>query len=47
MISRANLGEIHLRLAMQAWETAASAVPGDTLLQRKLQAAREITNLRR
>lgn len=45
--ARANLGEIHLRLAMQAWQAAASAVPGDALLQRKLQAAREITNLRR
>jgi Flp pilus assembly protein TadD len=45
--ARANLGEIHLRLAMQAWEAAASAVPDDTLLRRKLQAAREITNLRR
>jgi Flp pilus assembly protein TadD len=45
--ARANLGEIHLRLAMQAWQAAAAAQPHDLLLQRKLQAAREIANLRR
>lgn len=42
-VARANLGEIYLRLAIQSWEAAASAVPGDKGLQRRLQLARELT----
>jgi Flp pilus assembly protein TadD len=45
--ARANLGEIHLRLALQAWEAAAAALPGDTLLRRKIEVARELAGLRR
>lgn len=41
-VARRNLGDIHLRLALQAWETAAQALPADTALQRKLQVAREL-----
>lgn len=37
-----NLGEIHLRLAIRAWEAAASAVPLDAGLARRLQLAREL-----
>jgi len=42
LLARANLGQIYLRLAVQAWETAASAMPGDAALQRRLKAAREL-----
>lgn len=36
--ARINLGQIHLLLAAQAWEQAASAPGADASLQRKLQA---------
>jgi len=42
LAARQNLGDIHLRLALQAWETAASATPADAGLQRKLRLAREL-----
>ncbi|WP_425259446.1 tetratricopeptide repeat protein [Rubrivivax sp. RP6-9] len=41
-VARRNLGDIHLRLALQAWETAAQQLPADAALQRKLQVAREL-----
>jgi Flp pilus assembly protein TadD len=41
-VARANLGEIHFRLAVQAWETAASAQPDNAALQRRLRSAREL-----
>jgi len=41
--ARANLGEVYLRLALQAWETLAAATPGDPALQRRLKLARELT----
>ena len=40
--ARLNLGDVLLRLALQAWETAAAAAPPDAALQRKLQLAREL-----
>jgi Flp pilus assembly protein TadD len=40
--ARANLGQIHLMLAVQAWEMAASAGPIDPPLQRKLEGARAL-----
>jgi len=40
--ARQNLGDIHLRLALQAWSEAAAAMPGDGALQRKLRIAREL-----
>jgi Flp pilus assembly protein TadD len=40
--ARANLGHVHLMLAVQAWEMAASSGPIDTALQRKLDAARAL-----
>jgi Tfp pilus assembly protein PilF len=40
--ARLNLGDVLLRLALQAWETAAAAEPPDTALQRKLRLAREL-----
>jgi Flp pilus assembly protein TadD len=40
--ARANLGQIHLMLAVQAWEQAASAGPIDPPLQRKLEGARAL-----
>ncbi len=42
VLARANLGEIHLRLAAQAFERAASAAPGDAALQRRLRLVREL-----
>lgn len=42
LAARQNLGDIHLRLALQAWETVAAANPGDTSLQRKLKLSREL-----
>ncbi len=42
--ARQNLGDIYLRLAMQAWDIAAEAVPGDLGLQRKLRLARELVS---
>ncbi len=40
--ARANLGEVHLMLAVQAWEQAASAGPLDARLMRRLDAARAL-----
>ena len=40
--ARMNLGDVLMRLALQAWETAAAAAPADALLQRKLELAREL-----
>jgi Flp pilus assembly protein TadD len=40
--ARANLGQIHLMLAVQAWEAAASTGPIDPSLQRKLESARSL-----
>lgn len=40
--ARANLGEVHLMLAVQAWEQAAAAGPLDTRLMRRLEAARSL-----
>jgi Flp pilus assembly protein TadD len=39
-LARANLGQVHLMLAVQAWELAAADGPPDAALQRKLQGAR-------
>lgn len=39
---RANLGHVHLLLAVQAWEQLAASGPVDTALQRKLEAARAL-----
>ncbi len=40
--ARVNLGQIHLWLAAQAWEQAASAPAADATLRRKLQALRAL-----
>lgn len=40
--ARANLGQVHLVLAVQAWERAAAAGPLDAPLQRKLEGARAL-----
>ncbi|MFY9510579.1 MAG: tetratricopeptide repeat protein, partial [Rubrivivax sp.] len=40
--ARQNLGDIHLRLALQAWEAVALALPADAALQRKLKLSREL-----
>jgi Flp pilus assembly protein TadD len=40
--ARANLGQIHLMLAVQAWEQAAALGPIDVPLQRKLESARAL-----
>jgi Flp pilus assembly protein TadD len=40
--ARANLGEVHLMLAVQAWEQAATTGPLDTRLMRRLDAARAL-----
>jgi Flp pilus assembly protein TadD len=40
--ARANLGQVHLMLAVQAWEQAAALGPLDVALQRRLQAARAL-----
>ena len=42
LAARQNLGDIHLRLALQAWETVAVATPADAALQRKLRLSREL-----
>ena len=38
--ARANLGQVYLMLAVQAWELAAAAAPADAALLRKLEGAR-------
>ncbi|MBA4175943.1 MAG: hypothetical protein C0505_05195 [Leptothrix sp. (in: Bacteria)] len=40
--ARANLGEVHLMLAAQAWELAAASGPVDVLLMRRLEGARAL-----
>ena len=40
--ARANLGEVHLMLAVQAWEQAAATGPLDARLLRRLEAARAL-----
>ena len=40
--ARTNLGEVHLMLAVQAWQQAASHAPLDPRLQRKLDAVRAL-----
>lgn len=40
--ARANLGQVHLMLAVQAWEQAAAVGPLDPSLQRKLESARAL-----
>jgi Tfp pilus assembly protein PilF len=40
--ARANLGQVHLMLAVQAWEQAAALGPIDVPLQRKLESARAL-----
>ena len=40
--ARANLGEVHLMLAVQAWEQAATVGPLDARLMRRLDAARAL-----
>jgi hypothetical protein len=40
--ARINLGQVHLLLAAQAWEQAATASPSDLALQRKLQGLRAL-----
>lgn len=41
-LARMNLGEIHLRLAIRAWERAALGRPDDVALKRRLEQAREL-----
>ena len=43
--ARANLGEVHLMLAVQAWQQAARGAPLDARLQRKLDAARALLGI--
>jgi len=40
--ARANLGQVHLMLAVQAWEQASNGAPQDAALLRKLEAARSL-----
>lgn len=40
--ARANLGQVHLMLALQAWELAAAGGPLDGALQRRLEAVRAL-----
>jgi Flp pilus assembly protein TadD len=40
--ARANLGEVHLMLAVQAWEQTATVGPLDARLMRRLDAARAL-----
>lgn len=41
-IARRNLGDVMLRLALQSWEAAAAATPGDPELERRIRVAREL-----
>ncbi len=41
-VARGNLGEVHLMLALQAWEQAATQGPLDARLARKLDAVRAL-----
>lgn len=40
--ARRNLGDVMLRLALQSWEAAAAATPGDPELERRIRVAREL-----
>lgn len=40
--ARRNLGDVLLRLALQSWEAAAAATPGDPELERRIRVAREL-----
>jgi len=42
LAARQNLGDIYLRLALQAWSAVAAVTPADAALQRKLKLAREL-----
>ena len=42
VVARRNLGDIHLRLAIQSWEGAEAVAPGDPELARRIRAAREL-----
>lgn len=41
-VARRNLGDVLLRLALQAWEAADAAQPGDPELQRRIRVGREL-----
>jgi Flp pilus assembly protein TadD len=43
--ARANLGQVHLMLAVQAWERVAASGPLEPALQRKLEAARTLVGM--
>jgi Flp pilus assembly protein TadD len=43
--ARANLGQVHLMLAVQAWERVAASGPMETSLQRQLEAARALVGM--
>jgi Flp pilus assembly protein TadD len=43
--ARANLGHVHLMLAVQAWEQVAASGPLEPALQRKLEAARTLVGM--
>lgn len=45
--ARLNLAEIHLRLAIRAWEAAASAAPADMALAHRLRLARDLASMPR
>ncbi len=40
--ARSNLGQVHLMLAVQAWEQVAAAAPPDAMLLRRLEGARAL-----
>lgn len=44
-IARANLGQVHLMLAVQAWEQVAASGPLEPSLQRKLEAGRTLVGM--
>lgn len=41
-VARVNLGEVHLMLAVQAWEAAAAQAPLDQRVARRLESARAL-----
>lgn len=41
-LARSNLGQVHLMLAVQAWEHAAALGPLDAAVQRRLEAVRQL-----
>jgi Flp pilus assembly protein TadD len=45
--ARANLGDVHLRLAIAAWQQAASAAPADAALAERLRRARDLAGTAR